>query len=40
MPEKKVAKPPRNFGNGDIRGVAAAESDNNAGARTRSDHQR
>src|SRR6478672_5447127 len=32
--EKKVAKPPRNFGNGDIRGVAAPESANNAGAQT------
>jgi len=34
MLEKKVAKPPRNFGNGDIRGVAAPESANNAGAQT------
>ena len=32
--EKKVAKPPRNFGDGDIRGVAAPESANNAGAQT------
>ena len=32
--EKKVAKPPRGFGNGDIRGVAAPESANNAGAQT------
>ena len=32
--EKKVAKPPRNFGQGDIRGVAAPESANNAGAQT------
>jgi len=32
--EKKTAKPPRNFGNGDIRGVAAPESANNAGAQT------
>jgi putative tricarboxylic transport membrane protein len=32
--EKKVAKPPRDFGNGDIRGVAAPESANNAGAQT------
>jgi TctA family transporter len=32
--EKKSAKPPRNFGNGDIRGVAAPESANNAGAQT------
>ena len=32
--EKKVARPPRNFGNGDIRGVAAPESANNAGAQT------
>ena len=32
--EKKVAKKPRNFGNGDIRGVAAPESANNAGAQT------
>jgi putative tricarboxylic transport membrane protein len=32
--EKKVAKPPRHFGNGDIRGVAAPESANNAGAQT------
>ena len=34
MFEKKVAKPPRNFGEGDIRGVAAPESANNAGAQT------
>ena len=32
--EKKVAKPPRKFGDGDIRGVAAPESANNAGAQT------
>ncbi|MBX9757145.1 MAG: tripartite tricarboxylate transporter permease [Beijerinckiaceae bacterium] len=32
--EKKVASHPRNFGNGDIRGVAAPESANNAGAQT------
>ena len=32
--EKKVAKPPRDFGNGDIRGVAAPELANNAGAQT------
>src|SRR5215470_8007333 len=32
--EKKVAKPPRRFGEGDIRGVAAPESANNAGAQT------
>jgi TctA family transporter len=32
--EKRVAKPPRNFGHGDIRGVAAPESANNAGAQT------
>jgi putative tricarboxylic transport membrane protein len=32
--EKKVARPPRDFGNGDIRGVAAPESANNAGAQT------
>ncbi|MDB5559246.1 MAG: Tripartite tricarboxylate transporter TctA family, partial [Enterovirga sp.] len=32
--EKRVAKPPRNFGNGDIRGVAAPEAANNAGAQT------
>jgi TctA family transporter len=32
--EKKVAKPPRAFGEGDIRGVAAPESANNAGAQT------
>ncbi|MCP3473323.1 tripartite tricarboxylate transporter permease [Bradyrhizobium sp. CCGUVB1N3] len=34
MLEKKVARPPRNFGNGDIRGVAGPESANNAGAQT------
>jgi TctA family transporter len=34
MLEKKVAKPPRSFGEGDIRGVAAPESANNAGAQT------
>jgi TctA family transporter len=34
MFEKKIAKPPRNFGQGDIRGVAAPESANNAGAQT------
>ncbi|MFL6799638.1 MAG: tripartite tricarboxylate transporter permease [Xanthobacteraceae bacterium] len=34
MFEKKVAKPPRTFGEGDIRGVAAPESANNAGAQT------
>src|SRR5215813_10475902 len=32
--EKKVARPPRHFGDGDIRGVAAPESANNAGAQT------
>ena len=32
--EKKIAKPPRNFGDGDIRGVAAPEAANNAGAQT------
>src|SRR5512133_47913 len=32
--EKKVARPPRQFGYGDIRGVAAPESANNAGAQT------
>src|SRR4029453_14736553 len=32
--EKKTAKPPRTFGKGDIRGVAAPESANNAGAQT------
>src|SRR5690606_2804407 len=32
--EKKVARPPRKFGDGDIRGVAAPESANNAGAQT------
>jgi putative tricarboxylic transport membrane protein len=34
MFEKKIAKPPRHFGEGDIRGVAAPESANNAGAQT------
>ena len=34
MFEKKFAKPPRTFGEGDIRGVAAPESANNAGAQT------
>jgi putative tricarboxylic transport membrane protein len=32
--EKSIAKPPREFGRGDIRGVAAPESANNAGAQT------
>ncbi len=32
--EKKVARHPRTFGHGDIRGVAAPESANNAGAQT------
>jgi putative tricarboxylic transport membrane protein len=32
--EKKVAREPRAFGDGDIRGVAAPESANNAGAQT------
>ncbi len=32
--EKKVAAKPRTFGDGDIRGVAAPESANNAGAQT------
>jgi putative tricarboxylic transport membrane protein len=32
--EKNVARPPREFGRGDIRGVAAPESANNAGAQT------
>ena len=32
--EKKIATPPRSFGNGDIRGVAAPETANNAGAQT------
>jgi putative tricarboxylic transport membrane protein len=32
--ETKVAKHPRNFGRGDIRGVAAPETANNAGAQT------
>lgn len=34
MLEKRVAKPPREFGRGDIRGVAGPESANNAGAQT------
>ena len=34
MLEKRVARKPRNFGNGDIRGVAGPESANNAGAQT------
>ena len=34
MVEKKIAKPPHCFGSGDIRGVAAPESANNAGAQT------
>src|SRR5262249_22208250 len=34
MVEKEVAKPPRAFRAGDIRGVAAPESANNAGAQT------
>jgi TctA family transporter len=34
MVEKKIAKPPRTFGEGDIRGVAAPEAANNAGAQT------
>jgi TctA family transporter len=34
MLEKKIAKPPRHFGEGDIRGVAGPESANNAGAQT------
>ncbi len=34
MLEKRVAKAPRHFGEGDIRGVAAPESANNAGAQT------
>ncbi|MDF2114324.1 tripartite tricarboxylate transporter permease [Roseiarcaceae bacterium H3SJ34-1] len=34
MLEKKIAKPPCSFGSGDIRGVAAPESANNAGAQT------
>jgi TctA family transporter len=34
MFEKKVARRPRRFGDGDIRGVAAPESANNAGAQT------
>jgi TctA family transporter len=34
MFEKKIAKRPRHFGEGDIRGVAAPESANNAGAQT------
>ncbi len=32
--EKNVAAPPRRFGHGDIRGVAAPEAANNAGAQT------
>ena len=32
--EKNVARPPRRFGHGDIRGVAAPDSANNAGAQT------
>jgi TctA family transporter len=32
--ETKVARPPRSFGQGDIRGVAAPETANNAGAQT------
>ena len=32
--EKNIAAPPRRFGDGDIRGVAAPESANNAGAQT------
>jgi len=32
--EKKVAREPRSFGEGDIRGVAAPEAANNAGAQT------
>jgi TctA family transporter len=32
--EKNVARPPRQFGYGDIRGVAAPEAANNAGAQT------
>jgi putative tricarboxylic transport membrane protein len=32
--EKNVARPPRRFGHGDIRGVAAPESANNGGAQT------
>jgi len=32
--EKKIARPPRAFGEGDIRGVAAPESANNSGAQT------
>ncbi len=32
--EKNVAAPPRTFGHGDIRGVAAPEAANNAGAQT------
>ena len=32
--EKKLARPPKHFGEGDIRGVAAPESANNAGAQT------
>jgi putative tricarboxylic transport membrane protein len=32
--EKKLARPPRRFGQGDIRGVAGPEAANNAGAQT------
>ena len=32
--EKKIAKPPRQFGHGDIRGVAGPEAANNSGAQT------
>lgn len=32
--EKRVARPPRTFGDGDIRGVAGPEAANNAGAQT------
>jgi putative tricarboxylic transport membrane protein len=32
--EKKIASEPKNFGDGDIRGVAAPEAANNAGAQT------
>ena len=32
--EKNVARPPRQFGHGDIRGVAAPEAANNGGAQT------
>jgi TctA family transporter len=34
MVEKKIARPPRMFGQGDIRGVAAPEAANNAGAQS------